>query len=266
MNKPKKSLGQNFLIDSNIISKIINTVDIKNSNIIEIGPGTGNLTKEIIKKKPKQLILIEKDESLYLNLVEKYESLNIIKIHNQDILKFNLENELKENTIIFGNLPYNIATKILTNLIKFNVWPPKYKKLVLMFQKEVAEKIIAKFNTPKYGRLSIITGFRLQILDSFNISNNCFYPKPKVDSTLIVFKPININLFELKKISNLEIVTNIMFSNKRKMINKALSKLFKNYNFVSKKLSVNLTFRPSNLEPEKYYELAKFYEIETDSN
>ena len=151
MIKPKKSLGQNFLIDNNILKKIIEQTEIKNKNIVEIGPGTGNLTKKIIEQKPKNLILIEKDNILANSLQKKFEKLNNLKIFNEDILKFDLEKKLVSDTTIIGNLPYNISSQILIKLVKFEKWLPKYKKLILMFQKEVADKILAKFNT-------IITG------------------------------------------------------------------------------------------------------------
>ena len=162
MIKAKKSLGQNFLIDQNVIDKIINLVDIKNKSILEIGPGTGNLTKNIIKKKPKKILLVEKD-SRFLELLNK--DLNpIIKIINQDVLKID-ENELDDDVLtVFGNLPYNISTEILCKWI-LNIKNKKFwfDYLVLMFQKEVADRILAKFNTKNYGRLSILTNWKLKV-------------------------------------------------------------------------------------------------------
>ena len=153
MIKPKKSLGQNFLIDNNILKKIIDLIEINNQEIIEIGPGTGNLTKKIIEKKPRKLMLVEKDQILTYGLRKEFKKNSNIKILNKDILKFDLEKKISNSSIIVGNLPYNISSQILIKLIKFKLWPPKYKKLVLMFQKEVADKIVAKFNTSNYGRL-----------------------------------------------------------------------------------------------------------------
>ena len=119
MNRPKKSLGQNFLIDNNVINKIIKLVKIKNSNILEIGPGTGNLTDKIIAQKPKSLILIEKDKTLYENLKKKYKNFKEVVLLNEDVLSINLEKILKTDTVVFGNLPYNISTQILVKFIKF---------------------------------------------------------------------------------------------------------------------------------------------------
>ena len=126
MIRPKKSLGQNFLIDNNILNKIIKLAEISNCNIVEIGPGTGNLTKKIIEQKPNSLILIEKDKILSSNLKNELEKYNNYKIFNEDILKFDLEKNIKKNSIIIGNLPYNISSQILVKLIKFKKWLPKY--------------------------------------------------------------------------------------------------------------------------------------------
>ena len=257
---PKKSLGQNFLIDKNIINKILSLGKIKNCNILEIGPGTGNLTSKIIKYEPKKLILIEKDYKLCGILKEKFKLIRNLEIVNNDVLNFNLENKIKEDAIIFGNLPYNISTQILVKLIKFKIWPPKYKKLIFMFQKEVAERIIAKHNSSKYGRLAIITGWRLKVTNKFNISKNCFYPKPKVDSTVLVFEPIINESYKIKNINNLEKITQIFFSVKRKMINKAFTKLFDNSTLFSKKLKINLSYRPSQISKENYYKITEYYE------
>tara|TARA_Y100000816_G_C26107626_1_gene589180 strand:- start:704 stop:1486 length:783 start_codon:yes stop_codon:yes gene_type:complete len=253
----KKSLGQNFLIDHNIIRKIINLVKVSDKNVLEIGPGKGALTDEIIKNNPKSLTLIEKDSSICKDLQIKYKKNNNIKIFNKDFLKFDIEKRLKEKTIVFGNLPYNISSQILVKMIKFKNWPPKYTDLVFMFQKEMSQRILGSFETKNYGRLSILTNFRLHIVKKFNVSPNCFFPKPKVDSTILLLKPKK-NLLNIKKINNLEKITNVLFSNKRKMINKNIKKIFKKKGHMIKNLDFKL--RPSEIKPEVYYELTKLYE------
>ena len=260
MIKPKKSLGQNFLIDNNIIDKIINLCDVKNNNIVEIGPGTGNLTKKIIIQNPKSLILKEKDPQLINYLQTKLDKIHNLKFFNEDILKFKLEGKIKTDTVIVGNLPYNISSQILAKLIKFKKWLPKYKKLILMFQKEVADKILAKTNSSSFGRLSILTSARLKIVDSFNVSENCFYPVPKVKSTVLVFEPVINKDFQVKNISNLEKITHVFFSKKRKMINKAFKKLFKNPDLVAKKININLNLRPSKISEKEYYKITASFE------
>jgi len=260
MIRPKKSLGQNFLIDNNIINKIINLSDINNNNIYEIGPGTGNLTKKIIKQNPKSLTLIEKDYKLINYLKDEIDNYKNIKIINEDILKFQLENVVKNNSVIIGNLPYNISSQILAKLIKFKKWPPKYKKLVLMFQKEVADKILAKHSMSSFGRLSLLTSARLKIINHFNISQNCFYPAPKVKSTVLVFEPIINQDFNVKNITNLEKITHIFFSKKRKMINKAFKEIFKDPLQVANKININLSLRPNQLTEKEYYKITEFFE------
>ena len=251
----KKSLGQNFLIDQNIVKKIINLKNIKNKDIVEIGPGNGAMTDKILKLNPKSLIVIEKDNFLIDKLKEKYKNIKLIKFFNEDVLKIDLEKIIKKNSIIFGNLPYNISSQILVKLVKFKKWPPKYTDLILMFQKEVAEKILGK----SYGRLSIISNYRLKSLTGFNVSSNCFFPKPKVTSTVIHLVPVKKINFNITDIENLEHITNMFFSNKRKKINKQIKKIF-NSEQISKFKNLNLNDRPSDLKKEFYYQAAEIYE------
>ena len=258
MQFAKKSLGQNFLIDNNIIKKIINIIDIENKNIIEIGAGKGALTNEIVKKKPKSLSIIEKDFYLSKELNLKYKNNKIVKIYNFDVLKLNIEKLCRKNSVIFGNLPYNISSQILVKILKFKKWPPKFTDLILMFQKELGEKILGKFPSTNYGRLSILTSYRLKILRKFLVSPNCFLPKPKVTSLVIHFKP-QLSTIILKDISNLEKITNIIFSNKRKMINKNIKKILSKKNILSIN-NLKLNLRPAEIEPEIFYSIAKLYE------
>ncbi len=259
MKFAKKSLGQNFLIDKNIVKKIINIVEIRNKNIVEIGPGKGSLTHEILKNKPKSLILIEKDNSLFQDLNLKFSHNNAIKIYNDDILNINIEDLIKDETIIFGNLPYNISSQILVKFLKFKVWTPRFNDLIFMFQKELADKITAKFHSKHYGRISIITNYRLKVFNKFNISANCFLPKPKITSTLLHFRPIKKIKFKIKNISNLEKVTNILFSERRKMINKNIKKILSTKE-ISQINNLKLGFRPSQLNPDIYYKITEFFE------
>ena len=261
LNKAKRSLGQNFLIDKNIINKIINVVDInENNTVIEIGAGYGNLTKYIIERKPKKIFAIEKDKKLSLFLKKKFKLSKNLKVINEDILNIIQKNNLGKNIIVFGNLPYNISTKILASLIMLNKWPPWYDILILMFQKEVADRIIAKTRTKEFGRLAVLSNWRLDIKKHFDISKNCFFPKPKINSTLLSFKPKKINTFNLKNPKNLEKVTRILFSNRRKMINKNFKKLFKEKISRIKNLNLDLNKRPEELTNETYYKIAFEYE------
>ena len=161
MIRAKKSLGQNFLIDNQILRQIVDCVKIENKTILEIGPGTGNLTKCILNKKPKEFTVIEKDNYLIKKLKDQFEEkINII---NNDVLNVNENSLFSEKAIVFGNLPYNISTEILSKWIinlKDDFW---FEYLVLMFQKEVADRIIAKYNHRNYGRLSILANWKLSI-------------------------------------------------------------------------------------------------------
>lgn len=259
MNYPKKSLGQNFLIDNNIISKILNLFSVKNRDIIEIGPGQGSLTDEMIKLKPKSLSIIEKDSILSEKLKIKYKNKKEVKVYNKDILYFPLEKILKKNSVIIGNLPYNISSQILVKILRLKNLPPKFSDIIFMFQKEVGEKIISKFPSKKYGRLSILTNLKLVEKKNFLISPNCFFPKPKIYSMVIHFKPKIKILYKIKNIKNLEKITNLFFSNKRKMINKILKKIFNDNSNVDR-LKINTKLRPSDINPDIYYKITEIYE------
>jgi len=256
--KAKKSLGQNFLIDKNIIKSIVNIGDIKKSSVIlEVGPGTGNLTEYILKKNPKKFFVIEKDSNLVDLLNRKFS--DKINILNKDILKFDLNNISKEKIIVFGNLPYNISTKILTQWITTHEKFKCYKKLILMFQKEVADRILAKTNSKNYGRLSIISNWRLNIKKEFNISPQCFFPKPKVNSTLLSFVPKK-EFYYIKNPENLEKITRIFFNQRRKMIKNPLKQIFKDSEKVAINFKLNLNLRPQNLSPLTYFNITREYE------
>ena len=257
MIKAKKSLGQNFLIDKNILEKIANITKIKDKIVLEIGPGTGNLTSYLLKKKPKKFCVIEKDEQLAANLREKFN--NQLSIINNDVLKIDEANLFREKVIVFGNLPYNISTEILSKWIKNlknNFW---FDCLVLMFQKEVADRIIAEFNTKNYGRLSIICNWKLNIDKICDITPEAFKPKPKIFSSLLFFHPKK-NFIKVNDSNNLEKVTRVFFNQRRKMIKKTFNQLFNGDQRILNKLKINLNLRPQNLNIDTYIKLAQEYE------
>ena len=255
---PKKSLGQNFLTDKNIVNIIINTGNIKKNDIVlEVGSGTGNLTERILSKNPKKLFAVEKDKSLAKKLHEKFRE-KIILI-NDDILKIDEKKYSKDPMIVFGNLPYNISTQILIKWIRYNSLNNTFKKFILMFQKEVAERIIAETNSKNYGRLAVLSSWKLNIEKIIDVSPNSFYPIPKVKSTILLIEPKS-EYFNLKNPKNLEHITNIFFNQRRKMIKKPLNIIFKNVNEISKKLNININDRPQNLSSLKYFEICKEYE------
>ena len=255
--KAKKSLGQNFLIDREVLDQIVSTCDITNKEILEIGPGTGNLTTYILKKNPKKIYVVEKDDELAILLKEKFEG--EIEIINNDILKVDEGKISNQKLTVFGNLPYNISTEILSKWIaniNKNFW---FENLVLMFQKEVADRIIALSNSSKYGRLSILTNWKLNVKKIIDIKPQSFSPRPKIDSSLLLFTPKE-NFFELKSAKNLEMITRVFFSQRRKMLKKPFNQIFINSKEVAEKFNIDLNLRPQNLEHEMFFKLTKEYE------
>jgi len=255
--KAKKSLGQNFLIDREVLEKIVSITDITGKEVLEIGPGSGNLTTYILKQKPKKLYVVEKDDELAILLKEKFET--EIEIINDDILKVSEGKISDQKLSVFGNLPYNISTEILSRWI-LNIgsdfW---FQSLVLMFQKEVADRIISGFNSSKYGRLSILSSWKLNVEKIIDIKPQSFSPRPKIDSSLLLFTPKK-NFFELKDPKNLEKITRIFFSQRRKMLKKPFNQVFTNGKQVAEKYGIDLNLRPQNLDPETYFKLVKEYE------
>jgi 16S rRNA (adenine1518-N6/adenine1519-N6)-dimethyltransferase len=255
--RAKKSLGQNFLIDKKILEKIVDITKIEHKTILEVGPGTGNLTSYILKRNPKKVYVVEKDNILANNLNNNFKDQLIII--NDDILNIDENSISKENLIVFGNLPYNISTEILSKWIinlQDTFW---FDYLILMFQKEVADRIIAKFNTKSYGRLSILSNWKLDIKKVCDIKPESFNPKPKVESSLLLFSPKK-NFFEIKNPKNLEKITRIFFNQRRKMLKKPFNQLFNGNTEILNKLNIDLNLRPQNLDFDKYYQLASEYE------
>ena len=257
MIKAKKNLGQNFLTDRNILEKIINLTSIKDKNILEVGPGTGNLTSFILKKNPKKFFVVEKDNDLAMKLKDNFK--DQLTVINKDILKIDETLLLNEKVTVFGNLPYNISTEILSKWIvnlKDSFW---FDCLILMFQKEVADRIIAKFNTSTYGRLSILSNWKLIIKKICDIKPESFSPRPKIDSSLLFFSPKQ-DFYKIKDPKNLEKVTRIFFNHRRKMLKKPFNQLFNGDQKVLENLKIDLNLRPQNLDFDTYYQLTSEYE------
>ena len=237
MIKAKKSLGQNFLIDKNIINKIINTIEITNNNIIEIGPGLGALTEKILEKKPNKLIIIEKDFELYKKLLVKFNKKKI-KIINDDALLYDFSN--LKNYKLISNLPYNISSKFLLKIIKLN---KNFIDLVCMIQSEFADKL--DYNRGKMNKYKFISQYCGEYKILFNVSPNVFYPKPKVNSKVVKFV-LNKEKIHSEK---LDYFLNTFFINKRKKI-----KSNKNIKFL-----INETIANKRYEDLKYFEILDVY-------
>ena len=249
--KNKKSLGQNFIFDKNFLKKISNFIKTNSDNIlIEIGPGPGTLTEFLYKKSFKKLILIEKDSRLLTNLNNTF-SLSNIDILNQDALNFDFQMTNLKNSIIVGNLPFNISVDLLYLWTKLKKWPPNQVKMVLMFQKEVANRIMAGPNNKSYGKLSIVIQSRYRINKLLDIPSSIFTPPPKVDGTILEFKPHND--YRLINIDKIDKVSKAAFSQRRKKIKNNMSK----YIHILDMLSIDQNLRPENLSVKDYCEIAK---------
>ena len=245
------------MTDKNILEKITNVTSINNKTIVEIGPGTGNLTSFILKKNPKKFYVVEKDKDLVINLKDNFK--DQITIIHDDVLKIDETTLFKDKVTVFGNLPYNISTEILSKWIinlKDNFW---FDHLVLMFQKEVADRIISKVNTSSYGRLSILSNWKLNIEKICDIKPESFSPKPKIDSSLLFFSPKK-NFYKIKDSKNLEKITRIFFNHRRKMLKKPFNLLFNGNQKILDKLKIDVNLRPQNLNFNIYYQLTNEYE------
>ena len=249
--KNKKSLGQNFIFDKNYLKKISDFIVSNSDNIlIEIGPGPGTLTEFLNEKNFKKLILIEKDSRLLSDLKKTFSS-NKIEIFNEDALNFNFQiNDLK-NSIIVGNLPFNISVDLLYLWTKLKKWPPNQIKMVLMFQKEVATRIMASPNNKSYGKLSIVIQSRYRINKLLDVPSSLFTPPPKVDGTILEFTPHND--YQSIDINKIDDVSKSAFSQRRKKIKNNMSE----YIPILEMLSMDLNLRPENLSVKDYCEIAK---------
>jgi len=212
----KKKYGQNFLIDKNILNKISDLIPSGNLNILEIGPGDGKLTDEIISKKPKSLTLVEIDKDLAKELSKKYCKFKIIKLINDDILKIILN---KKYNLVISNLPYNISSQILVKLSLLKYIP---ENLILMFQKEFASRLIDS----KLNSINSLVKCFYNVESNFNVSRNCFRPIPKVDSSLLTFKKIKKSLLNKNEVNDFILFKRLLFSQKRKSLKKILKKYY----------------------------------------
>ena len=256
---PKKSMGQNFLFDLNLTNKIASFIpDIKNQTVLEIGPGPGGLTRSLLLYGVKKLIVIEKDISLkpILEKIKEFYEDRLEIIFSDAIDVLNTKDFFNESISVCANLPYNIGTEIFIKLLHIVYDNPHLiKSMTLMFQTEVAERIISKPNSKIYGRLSILSSLLTDSKILFNIPNSAFYPSPKVQSSVVGIYP---NLDKIKKIDNLEKIekiTSFLFGQRRKMIRS----IFKDFDF--EKNGFDGTKRAENLEPEDFIKLSKFISL-----
>jgi len=262
--KPKKKLGQNFLHDKNIISAIIRKADVENEDIIEIGPGPGVLTENILKNKARSLLVIEKDDSFVANLkkIKNNYKDNFDYLIN-DVIDFDFKKLTKKKYKFVSNLPYNISVPFILKMIKIRKTIP-WKEMILMVQKEVAERITADISTKNYGRLSIMVNLNNDVKKLLNVKPSSFIPRPKVDSTVIKISPknkyINVNNEVFEKI------VKVCFSQRRKKIKNNLDQLNINVTSLLELSNIDPNIRAENINIDGFLRISKNYEELTKEN
>ena len=247
-----KSLGQNFLFDLNLTDKIVKHSKSNASTIIEIGPGPGGLTRSVLKIKSGVVFTIDKDE-------QSEKMLNDLKLIYKDRLNIIIDDALNypiwklgnAPRQVIANLPYNVGTKMLINWLKYI---QNFDLLTLMFQKEVADRIIAKPGSKNYGRMSILTNWLTQSKKLFDIPSKAFIPRPRVNSTVIQLKPLSKPLYDVP-FQSLERLTKIAFSQRRKMLKTSLKNI--NGRRILEELSISPNLRPENLSVIEFCKIAK---------
>lgn len=256
----KKALGQNFLLDKNITDKIIRLSlekqGLKNyaeSDVFEVGPGPGGVTRAVMSADPRHFTVVEMDERC-VDIMEDIRRLapDKMDIVNGDAMNVDFSKMGKSPRHIVSNLPYNISVPLLVG------WLQKishYKSLTLMFQKEVAERIMAPIKTKDYGRISILSQLQCRIDKLMDLSPDCFVPAPKIWSSVLLFRPLEKVLSE-DQINKIERLTQICFAQRRKMIRQSL-KGYSKLESVAEKAGVSLTQRPEEITPQQFLMLAE---------
>lgn len=255
--RAEKGLGQNFLLDLNITQRIVkiagNSINLENADIFEIGPGPGGLTRAILRANPKKLTAVEFDN----RAVNALQGLVIASNGKLEVRQANAldisEEDFPAGSVIIANLPYNIATPLLINwlrIIRNN--PNKIASMTLMFQKEVAERIVASPSSKNYGRISVISNWLCKTEIKMKLPPSVFTPAPKVHSCVVNFTPKMLNDGN-PEFSSMEKITGITFGQRRKMLRKSLS----GYPDILEKCKIQSDKRPEQLSVEEFTRLAK---------
>ena len=253
--RAEKSLGQNFLLDRNITDKIARQIqDIEKKNIIEIGPGPGGLTRSLLRAGAKSVAAVEYDARAVGALQDLVEiSEGRLRVVHADALKTDVKSLITGPRVIAANLPYNIATPLLTGwLSQIREDEASYDEMILMFQKEVAERIHAKDSTKAYGRLSILSQWICEVKKLFDLPPSAFTPPPKVTSSVVRFRPKALPS-DSPALETLEAITMAAFGQRRKMIRSSL----KDYAQAIERAGLNAEKRAENLTVEEFVMLAK---------
>ena len=225
----KKSLGQNFLLDLNLTSKIARYAgNLEQSDVLEIGPGPGGLTRSLLNEGARKVVAIEKDTRCIAALEEvQTRFTGKLKIVEGDALSTEVRQYLTHPVQIIANLPYNIGTELLVRWLNSTTWPSFWQSMTLMFQKEVANRIVASPGSKAYGRLSVMAQWRCNTKIAFNIPATAFTPPPKVESSIVHFEALKEPRFPAE-VNKLEFVVSKAFNQRRKMLRGALKGHFKN--------------------------------------
>ena len=250
--KHKKSLGQNFLINKTILKKISSLKDFKNQEVVEVGPGKGYLTEFLIKKKPSKLILIEKDRQLETVLTNLIKNKSIkIKLIIEDALKISINKLSKNKIVLIGNLPYNVATTLILNWLRYI---HSFESIVVMVQKEVASRLSAKEKTKHYGRTSVLVQVVADVKIKFDVAPENFFPKPKVHSSVIEIIPKKKIKFDYNKLDRF---LRLSFMHKRKTLKNNLSKIDSDIEEKIFKCGIDPALRPEEISPNQFIKLSE---------
>lgn len=255
MFKPKKKFGQNFLINEEICKRIISLEKIKDENVLEIGPGNFALTDLILKKKPKNFFSVEIDNDIFeINKNNKISKHLLI----EDALKFNeIKKFNNEKFSIISNLPFNISSELLIKWCYIQNNHQCINSMTLMFQKELAERIVAKTNTKKYGRISILTNAFFDVRKEIFVEKINFKPVPKVDAIVLKFTSLRKNKVKRENLIKLENITSFFFNERRKKNLKKIKKLFNEKKIKENQLQKYFDQRAENIDLETYYKMTE---------
>ena len=251
--RAKKSLGQNFLLDLNLTSKIARYAgNLKQSDVLEVGPGPGGLTRSLLNEGARQVVSIEKDNRCIAAL-EEIQSLfpGRLRLLQGDALSMNVTQYLTDPIKIIANLPYNIGTELLVRWLNSKNWPSFWQSMTLMFQKEVANRIVARPGSKAYGRLSVMSQWRCNTKIAFNIPATAFTPPPKVESAVVHFEALNEPKFPAE-VDKLEFVVSKAFNQRRKMLRGALKGHFINVEEGLFSIGILPTKRAENITVQEY--------------
>jgi 16S rRNA (adenine1518-N6/adenine1519-N6)-dimethyltransferase len=254
----RKSLGQNFLLDLNLTGRIARAAGpLDGVTVLEIGPGPGGLTRALLTQGAARIIAVERDERAIAALSEIARHYpDRLRIVSGDALSFDIAPWLGKGPVrIVANLPYNIATPLLVSWLTAEPWPPWYDRLVLMFQREVAERIVAKPGSKTYGRLSVLAGWRTQAKILFDIAPSAFVPSPKVTSSLVQLVPRESPLPCDREA--LERVTAAAFGQRRKMLRQSLKQLGVDPIPLLEKAGLDPTARAEDIAVEGFVAVAR---------